>query len=225
LALDLTSLVNLLATSPEVRKELDITLWDALAKVDRHQFQHLKEQVIVAEAFFNEKPDLSEDDQRAVVTLIKDGGDLKELKTYLKGWGTSTGGLSSFLSTVKSIFTPKGQTSRTIDGATRQTRAIHDWEFLATLPDKVSKEPLLEQLVKDTVAEAHGYFQDFLKQHLPKLCSFIQDHRQKMIYCQIELEANSQDQKRRESSRNDWFDEIKLAQPQMNVGYGTMLSE
>jgi len=222
LASDPTSLKNLLENSPELRKELDITLRDALAKVDRHRFQCLKEQVIIAEAFFNEKPDLPEDDQRAVVALIKDGGDLKELKTHLKGWGTSAGGQSSFISMVKSFFTPKEQTPRTNDGATRQTKRICDWEFLATLPDKVSKEPLLQHLVKDTVAEAHRYFQEFLKQRLPKLCTFIQGRRQKMIYHKIELEANAQNQKRQESSRNDWFDGIKLAQPQMNVGYATL---
>ena len=219
---DPTSFGNLLETYPELQKELNITVQKALAKINRHNFQLLKERVIVAEAFFNEKPDLPEDDQRAVVALIKDGGDLKELKANLKGWGSSTGGPPSILSTIKSYLVPKEKISRTIDGAARQTRRICDWEFLATLPDKVSKKPFLQQFAKDAVTEAHVYFQDFLKKHLPRLCSLAQSLNQRMVYRQIELRADNQDQKRRETSKSDWFNDVKLAQPQIDAGYVTI---
>jgi len=91
--------------------------------------------------------------------------------------------------------------------------------FLAALQEKVSKEPLLKQLAQDVVVEVHAHLQEFMRQQLPKLYSHAYDIKRKRIFHQIEVEANDQDQKRRRSSRNDWFNEIKTAQVQANPRY------
>jgi hypothetical protein len=217
---DSTSLANLLVLFPGLQKELDVTLKDALGRVKKTGFQRSKERVIIAEAFFNKEPGIAENDRRELVALIKDAGDSKELKTRLKGWeSSSTGGPSSIFSVLKSVFVSKEQTSKSVDDAARRSRDIKDSDFLAALPEKVSKEPLLEQLVQDVVAEAHGYFREFMTQRLPRLYSRVHDIRQQMVYRQVELGANEQDQGRKVSSRSIWFDEIKMAQAQANPGY------
>ena len=184
----------------------------------RPGFQRLKEQVIIVETFFNEKSDLTEKDRRELVSLIKKTGDLKELKSRLKDWETSSGG-SSFFSTFKSLFFSREQTSKTVNEAARRSKDTKDKEFLAALSGKVSREPLLEQFVQDIVAEAHEHFREFMERRIPRLYSRAHDIRQQAMYRQVELEARGQDQKRRVSSRNTWFDEIKTAQAQMNSGY------
>ena len=208
-----------LESFPELRRELDVALRSDLAKVNGRGFQRSKERVIIAEAFFNKKQNLSESDRRAVVALIKDAGDSRELKARLKDWETSAGGSSSFISTLKSFFVSKEQTSKTVDEAAHQSKDTRDQEFLAMLHDKLSKEPLLQQLVQDAMTEAQAYFREFTKQHLRKLYSYAQSIKRKMMYHQVELGATEQDRKRRASSRSDWFNDIKLAQPQVNTGY------
>jgi len=106
-----------------------------------------------------------------------------------------------------------------INEAVQRSKDIQDWAFLAALPEKVSKEPLLKQLAQDVVVEAHAHLQEFMRQRLPRLYSHVHDIKQKRLYHQIEVEANDQDQKRRQSSRNDWFNEIKMARAQANPGY------
>lgn len=186
--------------------------------MDNRGFQRSKERFIIAEVFFK-KPNLSEDDRRAVVALIEDAGDSKTLKARLKDWETPTGGSSSFISTFKSLFVSKEQTSLTVEEAVRRSRGTRDQEFLATLSNKVSDEPLLQQLAQDAVAEAHRYFREFMERSIPKLCFSAQNTGQKMMYRQVQLGAEEQDQKRRASLRSDWCNEIKLAQSQANTGY------
>ena len=224
LELGSTGLADHLALFPELQERLGDILQGALAKVASPGFQHSKEQVIIAEAFFNKKPDLLEDDRRAVVALIKGAGGLKELKTHLKDWETSMRGPSSSLPIPKPLFVLMGQTSKIVDGAAYQSRKISDQEFFVALPDKVLKEPLLHELVQGAVKEAHAYFQDVIKQCLQELYSTAQIIKWEKLYHQVEVEANDQDLKRRTSSRSDWFDEIKLAQPQVNLGYVVRLS-
>lgn len=213
---DTVSLENLLAFIPELCKAIDIACKEALGKVAKPAFQRSKERVIIAEAFFNEKHDLAENDRREVVALIKDAGDSRELKTRLKGWGTSTGG--SFLSLLKSLFVSEERISTTVDRAARQSKETKDREFLAALPGKVTKEPLLEQLSQDVVAEAHEYFREFMKQRLPRLYSRAHDIKQQAMHRQVELGVDEEDKQRRASSRNDWIDEIKTAQAQVDTG-------
>lgn len=191
-----------------------------MGRIAKSGFQHSKERVIIAEVFLNEMLDLKEDDQRDLVTLIKDAGNSKELKYCLKHWEPSTtGGLSSIWTLVTSFFSSKEQTSKCLDEAANKSRNTKDQEFLATLPGKVSKEPLLEQLARDAVIEAHEYFQTFMKQHLPRLYSHACEIKRQTIYRQVEVEVNDQDQKRRASARSDWFDKIKMGQPQVDSGY------
>ena len=210
---------------PELHRELDLVFKDAVGRITKPGFQHSKERVIIAEVFFNKKPDLAENDRRELVALIKDAGSSKELKTRLRNWESpSTGGLSSFLpvslfSGFGSLFHLKEWTSDSINEAVGRSRDIPDRVFLATLQEKVSKEPLLEQLAQDVVVEAHAHLREFLRQRLPRFYSCAHDIKQRRMHYQVEAEANDQDQKRRESSRNDWFDEIKMAQAQANPGY------
>ena len=91
--------------------------------------------------------------------------------------------------------------------------------FLGALQEKVSKEPLLEQLAQDVVAEVHAHLREFMRQQLPRLYSSVHNIKQKKMYHQVGVEANDQDQKRRQSLRNDWFDEVKMTQAQANPGY------
>lgn len=182
-------------------------------------FQRSKERVAIAEAFFNKKPDLSENNRRELVALIKGLTDSKMLKNRLKDWeSSSTGGSSSFFSVLKSLFASQEQTSKNVDEAVRRSRDMGDREFLAALPEKVYKEPLLEELTQDVMKEAHRYFRDFMKQRLPRLYSRAHNIKQQTMYRQIELGVNEQDRKRRESSRSDWFNDIKMAQAQANPG-------
>jgi len=120
---------------------------------------------------------------------------------------------------LKSLFVSQEQTSKSVDEAVRRSRDTKDWEFLKALPEKVSKEPLLEQLTQDVVKEAHRYFREFMKQHLSRLCDRADGIKRQVMYRHIELAADEQDRKRRESSRSDWFNEIRMAQAQVNSGY------
>lgn len=218
LASDSTSLENLLTLFPDLRKELDLACKDALGKVAKPSFQHSKERVFIAEAFFNQKPDLAENDRKELLALIKDAGDPKVLKTRLKGWENSTGGPSSWFSAFKSIFFSKEETSKAVDDAAHRSKDTKDREFLAALQGKVTKEPLLEQLIQDVKMEAHTYFREFMKQRLPKLFSRAHDIQRQIMYRQVELGVNEEDKKRRDSLRNDWFNEIKMSQAQVNPG-------
>ena len=212
MASDSTSLSNLLLLFPDLQRELDIVRKDVSGKVARSGFQSSKERVIIAEAFFNGRSDLVEGDRRELVSLIKAVGDSKKLKARLKDWGASTEGPPSFFSTLKSFFTSKEQTSKTVDEAANWSKDTKDWEFLAALPEKLSREPLLEQLAQDVIMEACTYFRDFMKQRLPKLYSRVCDIKRQTMYHQVELGAKEQDQNRKVSSRSDWFNEIKTVQ-------------
>jgi len=106
-----------------------------------------------------------------------------------------------------------------INEAVQRSKDIQDWVFLAALQEKVSREPLLKQLAQDVVVEAHAHLQELMREQLPRLYSHAHNIKQKRMYHQIEVEANDQDQKRRRSSRNVLFNEIKVAQAQANPGY------
>ena len=173
---------------------------------------------MIAEAFFNEKLDLTENHRRELVALIEDAGDLRTLKTRLKDWETPTGGISSILSTLKSLVVSKEQTSKAVDEAARRSKNTKDRQFLAALPGKVSKEPLLEQLAQDVVREAHVYFQEFMERHLHRLHSRAQDIKRQTMHYQVDLRAKDQDRERRMSSRSSWFEEIEMAQAQVDQG-------
>ena len=153
-----------------------------------------------------------------LVALIKDVGDLRTLKVRLKDWETSAGGTSSILASFKSIFS-KEQTSKTLEEAARRSKDTKDRDFLAALPEKASQEPLLVHLAEDVVKEAHAYFREFMNQRLRGLYWRAHYIKQQVMYHQVELGVGEQDQKRRVSSRNDWFDEIKVAQAQADPGY------
>ena len=202
---------------PEIHKELDHTFKDAVGRITRPGFQHLKEQVIIAEVFFSKKPDLAENDRREIVALIKDAGSSKELKACLRNWESSTGGLSSFLP--RSLFLLKEWISDGIDEAVQKSKEIQDFAFLGALQEKVLKEPLPNQLAQDVVAEAHAHLQGFIRWQLPRLYSSVHDIKQRKMYHQVEAEANDQDRKRREALRNDLFDKIKTTQAWANPGY------
>jgi len=220
LASDSTSIENLLLLFPEIQRELDVTFKDASRRVARTGFHRSKERIIIAEASFDRKPDIAENDRKEFVTLIKDAGDSRGLKARLKGWGSSfTGGSSSMWFGLKPPILSEGQVLEIIDGAVHQSRETSDHEFLAALPNKLSKEPLLEQLAQDVIVEAHGHFQEFLKNCLPRIYSCVHNIQQQSMYRQIELQANEQKQKGMASLRSDWFSEIKMAQCQVNSGY------
>jgi len=188
--------------------------------VARTGFYRSKERIIIAEAFFDRKPDVAENDRKELLALIKDAGDSRVLKTRLKGWeSSSTGGSSSAWFGFKPPILSEGQALGIIDGAVRQSRETSDHEFLTALPNKLSKEPLLEQLAQDVIVEVHGHFQEFLEHRLPHLYSHIHNIQQKAMYRQVELETNEQKQKGKASSRSNWFNEIKMAQGQVNPGY------
>ena len=210
---DSTSPSNFLAIFPEIDKELDVTFKSVMSRAVKSGFRHSKERVIIAEVFFNKKPDLAEDDQRELIALIKDAGDLKELKGHLRNWeSSSTGGPPSLWARITSLLGSKEWTSECVDEAAHESKGMQDWAFLATLQGKVSKEPLLEQLAQDVVTEAHTHFQDVMRQCLPRLYSRARDIKQNRVYHQVEAEANNQDRKRSASLRSDWIDGIKLAQ-------------
>lgn len=153
------------------------------------------------------------------MALIKDAGDLKTLKTRLKDWEAPTGGLSAFISALKSLVVSKEQTSKAVDEATRRSRDTKDCEFLGALPRKVSKEPLLEQLTQDVVREAHAYFREFMERRgLHRLYSRAHDIKRQAIHHQVEMREKRKDQERMMSSRSVWFEEIKTAQAQVDQG-------
>ena len=213
MASDSTGLSNLLAIFPELHKELEVAIKDAVGRTPKSGFQRSKERVIIAEVFFNEKPDLTEDGQRKLIAYIKDAHDPKELKGNLKNWESfSAGGPSSLWSGFTSYFVSKEWTSVCVDEAVHKSKGISDLVFLAALQEKVSKKPLLEQLAQDVVTEAHTHFQEVMRQCLPKLYSRANNIKRKAMHHQIEAEANDQDQKRRALLRSGWIDEIKLAQ-------------
>ena len=219
MASDSASLVNLLQFFPELGKELGVTFKDIVGRT-KPSFQHAKERVIIAESFLHKMPNLPADSKKNLVTLIKDVGNSKELKTHLKAWEPSpTGGLPAIFSMVKSIFVSKEQTSNIVNEAAAQSKNTKDQEFFAALQDKVYREPLLEQLAQDVMAEASRHFQDSLKQYLPRLYLRAHDIRQRTVYHQVEVEGHDQDQKRRASIRSEWFDEIKMVQAQVDPGY------
>lgn len=212
MASDSTSLANLLTLFPDLHKELDIVHKDVVGKVARPGFQSLKERVLIAEAFFNGKPNLVEGDRRELVTMFKAAGDSKKLKARLKDWETSTGWSTSLPSVLKSLFVSKEQTSKVVNEAVKRSKDMKDWEFLAALPEILSKEPLLEQLTQDAIMEAHVYFQEFMKEHLNKLYSRACDIKRQTMYHQVELVAKEQDRNRKMLLRSVWFDAMRLVQ-------------
>ena len=154
-----------------------------------------------------------ENGQRKLIALINYAHDLKELKGNLKNWESfSAGGPSSLRSGFTSNFASKEWTSVCIDEAVHKSKGTSDLAFLAALQEKVSKEPLLEQLAQDVVMEAHAHFWEVMRQCLPKLYSRAHNIKRKAMHYYIEAEANDQDQKRRALLRSSWIDEIKLAQ-------------
>lgn len=217
MASDSTSL-HLLTFFPELHKELDATFKDITGRATKPSLQHSKERVIIAESFLNKMPDLKENSQKELVALIKEVGNSRELKARLKDWEPSpTGGLSTLLSLIPSFLVSK-ETSKIIDEAAAQSKNTKDWVFFAALQNKVSQKPLLEQLAQDFVAEASRHFQDSIKHYLPRLCSRAQGIKQRAMYRQVEAEVNDQDQKRIASIRSEWFDEIEMAQAEVDPG-------
>ena len=221
MASDSTSLSTLFALFPELQKEVDLASKEAVGRIAGPGFQHSKEQVIIAEVFFNKKSDLAENSRRELVALIKDAGSSRELKVRLKNWESpSTRGLSSLLpGPLLSLFRSKEWTAESIDEVVQKSRSMGDWVFLAGLQEKVLKEPLLQQLAQDVMEEVYAHLQAFMRHRLPRLRSRAQDIKRKVMHRQVEAGANDQEQKRRILSRNDWFDEIKMAQAQANPGY------
>lgn len=219
MASDSNGLANILAFLPELHKELDLASKDAVGKIFKPSFQRSKERLIIAEALFNKEPDLTENDQKELVALVKDAGSSKELKACLKDWESPPAGALSFFSRLISLFAGKEWTSDSIDEAVQKSRDLQDRVFLTDLQGKVSKNPLLEPLVQDTVTEAHAHLQEFMRQRLPRLYSHAHNIRQKAMHRQVEAEMSNQDQKRRVVLRSGWFDDIKMAQTQVNPGY------
>lgn len=207
----------MLALFPELHKELDAACKDALDKVTGPDFQYSKERVFIAQAFFNENPPLPESSRREVVALIRDAGNSKTLRTRLKDWGAPAGG-SSWVSTIKAVFTTEGQASKIVDEAVRTSKDTKDSEFLAALLKMESKEPLLKQLIQDVLKDTDRHFQEFIERRLPRLYSRINDIKRQTIYRQVELGVGEQDEKRRASLRSDWFNGIKMAQAQVDSG-------
>ena len=188
-----------------------------------HSFQSSKERVIIAETLFNENPHLPENSRRELIALIEDVGNSWVLKTRLRDWENSKERSLSWLSlsTLKSHFFSKEQTSQIVDDATHRSRDMKDLEFLATLPEMVLREPLLKQLAKEVVKGTHAHFREFMERRLPRLYSHAHEIKQQMMYRQVELGEKKQDQERRASLRNNWVDEIKAAQTQADPGCGS----
>ena len=210
MALDSAGLQNLFLLFPELHKEFEIFCEDALRKVAKSGFQESKERVIIAEAFFNEMPGLAENDRRRLIALIEDAGGSRTLNTCLRDQNIFTQNLLSWL---------KEWASKTLNEAVRRSKDTKDQEFLAVLPGKVSEEPLLEPLAQHVMKEAHRYYRDFIKQRLCRLYLHAHEIKQRAMHRQVELGVDEQDQKRRVSLRNDWFNEIKVAQAQPDPGY------
>ena len=181
-------------------------------------FRLSKDRVIIAEVIFKKMPNLEKHVQRELMAQIKNADSLSKLKTHLKNLESSAG-TSTIRSFLKSIFVSAGQASQIIEEATDRSKRTKDWEFLASLKEKVAKEPRLEQLAQGIVTEAHKHFQEFMKQQFSRLCSHAQDIKQRTMYHQIEAEVKDQDRQRRESARFNWFNEIKMAQAQVDPGY------
>ena len=181
-------------------------------------FRLSKDRVIIAEVIFKKMPNLEKHVQRELMAQIKNADSLSQLKTHLKNLESSAG-TSTIRSFLKSIFVSAGQASQIIEEATDRSKRTKDWEFLASLKEKVAKEPRLEQLAQGIVTEAHKHFQEFMKQQFSRLCSHAQDIKQRTMYHQIEAEVKDQDRQRRESARFNWFNEIKMAQAQVDPGY------
>ena len=223
MASDSSSPSNVLAFFPDIQKQLDATCKEVLSKVANPGFQYSKERVFITEAFFNENPHLPEKERRDIVALIKDVGNSRMLKTRLREWESSTGGSSSWLSlsTLKSLFVSKEQTSRIVEDAASRSRNMKDLEFLMALQEKVFQEPLLEQFAQEVVKDAHLHFREFMERRLPKLYSRAHEIKQQMMYRQVELGEKKQDQERRTSLRSNWVDEIKSAQIQASPGYAS----
>ena len=218
LALDPASFEDLLLFFPGIQKGLDAVCKDAMGKVTGSAFRHSKERVIIAEVFLNKMPNLKEGGQKDLLALIKDAGNYKELKTRLQHWESSTAGGSSLWSFATSFFSSK-ETSKYLDEAINQCRNIKDQQFLATLLQRVSEKPLLEQFAQDVLTGAHQYFHWFVKQNLPRLYFQAHEVKQLAMNHQVEAEANDQDQKRRASARSEWCNKIKMGQPQADSGY------
>ena len=175
--------------------------------------------MIIAEVALNKMPNLEKHAQRELIAQIKNADRLSQLKTHLKNLESSSAGASIIRSFLKYMFVSAGQASQIIEEATDRSKRTKDWVFLAALEGKVAKEPLLEQLAQGVVTEAHKYFQEFMKQHFPRLCSRAQGIKQQTIYHHVEAEVEDQDRQRRESARSNWFNEIKMAQAQVDPGY------
>jgi hypothetical protein len=205
---------------PELEKEIGVVLKDVLSKVARPGFHRAKERVIIAESFFNEQPGIAENHRREIVVQIKAAGDSKELNARLKGWEASPAkGSSSLFSILTSLFVSKEQTSKSVDDAARRSRNTKDFKFLASLPEKVSKEPLLDQLAQDAIIEAYRYLREFMQRRLPRFYSRVYDIKQKAMYRQVDLGGYEQDRQRKMFSRSEWFNEIKMAQAHVKPVY------
>ena len=198
---------------------LDAVCKDAMGKIKASAFRHSKERVIIAEVFLNKMPNLREGGQKDLLALIKDAGNSKELRARLQHRESSTAGGSSFWSLTTSFFSSKEQTSRYLDEAVNQYKNTKDQHFLATLQERVFKEPLLEQFVQDVLTEAHQHFHWFMKQNIPRLYLHAHQIKQQAMYRKVEAEANEQDQKRRACARSDWCNKINMGQPQADSGY------
>lgn len=178
-------------------------------------FQYSKERVFIAEAFFKENRHLSENDRGELITLIKDVGNSRILRNRLNERGQS----SWFsLSTLKSLFVSREQTSRIVDDASHWSRDTKDLDFLAALPEKVFREPLLEQFAQEAMNDAYVHFREFMRQRLPRLYSRAHEIKQHAMYRQVELGEKKQDQERRASMTSDWVNEIRAAQTQVSPG-------
>ena len=181
-------------------------------------FQYSKERVFIAEAFFNENHNLSENDQRELITLIKDVGSSRMFRSRPREREGPERGQSSWfsISTIKSLFVSKERTSMIVEDAARRSREVRDLDFLATLPEKVLGEPLLEQFAQEAMNDAYVHFREFMKQRLPRLYSRAHEIRQQSMHRQVELGEKKQDQERRAAMRSDWINEIRTAQTQMH---------
>jgi len=204
--------LHLFSFFPDIQRQLDIACKEVLSKVANPSFQYLKEQVFIAEAFLNENHHLFENNQRELITIIKDVGSLRKFRSRLRD-GPERGFSPS---TLQSLFVSKEQTSRIVDDAACQSMDVKDFDFLAALPEKVSREPLLEQFAQEAMKSAYVHFQEFMKKRLPRLYSHAHEIKQQTMYRQVELGAKMQDQERRASMRADWINGIKTAQAQVN---------
>ena len=214
--LDSAGLSNLLSLFPDLSTALDTTFRNAVDRVTKPGFHYLKEKVVIAEALFGDIPGLTKEERDKFVALIKRAGSSKELKENLRDLPQEP---SSVWTKFKSFFSSKEQIPAYIEDATFQIGSMTDKEFLVALQEKVFKEPILNQLVQDVVAEARGHIQESMEKALSRLYSQAHDIKQQVMYHQAQVEANNQDQQRRASARLDWINDIKKFQAHADQGY------